>query len=346
MKKSFLLLTLLFLTAVAFAQEKSAPPRISGLMFGDYFYNIEQRDTAKKDLNGFQFRRIFFTADFTLSGSFDSRFRLEAEQTSNSLTPGGRLGVMVKDAYLRWKDIFQGSDFLFGLSPTPAFDVIEGAWGYRSLEKTIMDYTGAVATRDLGVDLKGKLNEEGSLRYWVKIGNNSVNSPEINKYKRFYGSLNFIPVANFQVQIYADYASYPQKYDPFNREFRGNSAFLGSLFLNFMERDKYSFGLEYYYRTQQNNFSANARSGLQNQNGYGVSVFGWVTVTDLIRLIARFDTSDPNTDRGSNRLNLMLGAVDFHIDKSVSIIPNIEAFTYEGTDAKDLIARVTFSYQF
>ncbi|MGE5350538.1 MAG: hypothetical protein ACM3P0_00540, partial [Acidobacteriota bacterium] len=114
MKRTVLVLMLLLLPAIAFAQEKNTPPRVSALMFGDYFYNIEQRDATKKDLNGFQLRRVFFTTDFTLSESFDSRFRLEAEQTANSLTPGGKLGVMLKDAFIKWKGIFQGSDFLFG----------------------------------------------------------------------------------------------------------------------------------------------------------------------------------------------------------------------------------------
>ena len=34
---------------------------------------------------------------------------------------------MVKDAYLQWNNIFSGSNLIFGLSPTPAFDVSEGA---------------------------------------------------------------------------------------------------------------------------------------------------------------------------------------------------------------------------
>ena len=51
---------------------------------------------------------------------------------------------MVKDAWLKWKNIFSGSDLIFGISPTPAFDVSEGAWGHRYLEKTIMDLDGIV----------------------------------------------------------------------------------------------------------------------------------------------------------------------------------------------------------
>ena len=49
------------------------------------------------------------------------------------------------------------------------------------------------ASRDLGADLKGKFDEKGTAKYWVKIGNNSGNSPEANKDKRVYGLLEFDP---------------------------------------------------------------------------------------------------------------------------------------------------------
>lgn len=346
MKKSVLLSLLLFLSVSTFAQEKSASPKVSVLMFGDYYYNIEQRDAAKKDLNGFQLRRIFFTTDFALSESFDTRFRLESEQTANSLTPGGKLGVMVKDAFIKWKGIFKGSDFIFGLSPTPAFDVIEGAWGYRAVEKTIMDYNGVLSTRDLGVDLKGRLNEEGTVNYWVKIGNNSVNAPEANKYKRFYGQLHLVPLKNFQLAIYGDYASNSGIRDSVENVTKNHGIVLGDLFLNYMERDKYSLGTEFFYRSERNSFRPNASSPLQSANGMGISVFGWVTVTDLIRLIARYDTFDPNVDKGGNSSSLLIGGVDFHINKNVSIIPNIESAFYQGQSKKDVVGRITFSYQY
>jgi hypothetical protein len=346
MKKPLLLLMILVLQPAGYSQEKSPAPKLSLLMFGDYFYNIEQVDARKKDLNGFQFRRIFLTADFALSESFDSRFRLESEQTQASLTPGGRLGFMLKDAFIKWKGIFQGSDFIFGLSPTPAFDVIEGAWGYRAVEKTIMDYSGVLATRDLGIDLKGRLNEAASINYWVKIGNNSVNSPEVNKYKRYYAQLHFIPFPNFQVAIYGDYASNAAIMDSVENTSKEHGIILGNVFLNFMQKDQYSIGTEFFYRSDRNSSRPNAGRPLETVNGIGISVFGWLRLTDLIRILARYDTIDPNIDRGNNNSNLLIGGIDFHINKNVSIIPNIESAFYQGVSSKDVVGRVTFSYQY
>lgn len=340
-------LLILALLSSAFAQGGTNTPKFSGLMFGDYFYNIKQKDTTKKDLNGFQFRRIYITTDYTISESFDARFRLEADQSANSLTSGGKVGIMVKDAYLKWKNIFQGSDFVFGISPNPQIETAESFWGYRSLEKTITDLNGIIPSRDLGVDLKGKINDNGTVKYWVKIGNNSSNAPEVNKYKRFYGMLQFIPLTNFQFTVYGDYASYAPKTDPFDKQSKSNNAFIAAVMLNFFQKDAYSAGIESFYKSQQNNFASNAKSALQSQNGYGVSAYAWVKAADKIRLVGRYDRYVPNTDMDKNdRTSLILGAVDFQVDKSVSVMPNIESVTYSGNNAKDLIGRVTFYYQF
>ena len=347
MKKTILFAALiLVLMNSAFAQEKN-PPKLSGLMFGDYFYNIDQKDATKKDLNGFQFRRIYITTDYTISESFDTRFRLEADQSASSLTSGGKIGVMVKDASLRWKDIFKGSDFVFGLSPNPEIDASESFWGYRPLEKTITDLNGIVPSRDLGVDLKGKVNDEGTIKYWVKIGNNSGNAPEVNKYKRFYGFMQFVPLSFFQFTVYGDYASYAPKVDALDKMAKSNSAFIGALMLNFFKKDTYSAGIETFYKTQQNNFAPNATSPLQSQNGYGISAYGWLRVMDKIRLVGRYDKYTPNTDLDKNdRTGLLLGSVDFQVDKNVSVMPNVESVSYSGLKARDLAGRVTFSYQF
>ena len=78
----------LILISNAEAQDDSGG-KFSGYMFGDYFYNV-MRDSSisdipntalsgAKDLNGFQFRRIYFTYDYKISDKFSTRFRLESQ---------------------------------------------------------------------------------------------------------------------------------------------------------------------------------------------------------------------------------------------------------------------------
>ncbi len=145
--------------------------KISGQVFADYFYNIS-RDTSfenfsntavegAKDLNGFVLRRAAINYDMDISEKFSARFRLEADSKSN--TSNSRIGVFVKDAFLKWKNIFDGSDLIIGIQPTVSFEVAEKYWGYRSLEKTIQDLRGFVASRDFGIALRGKLTENGKM---------------------------------------------------------------------------------------------------------------------------------------------------------------------------------------
>lgn len=339
-------LLLLLVTTMLYAQESKDKVKFSGLMFGDFFYNIDNVAAAKKDQNGFQFRRIYVTTDYTVDENFDARFRLEADQTGGSLTSGGKLGVMVKDAYLRWKGIFDGSDMFFGISPTPAFDVSEGVYGYRSLEKTTMDLFGIVPSRDFGVDLKGKLAGDGSINYWLKIGNNSGNSPEVDKYKRYYAMLQFKPAGGFIATVYGDYASKSMKLDPTDNMYKANNQFVGSVFLGYKPADDFAVGFEGFFRAAQNDFQASAGKTLQNRNGIGLSFWGWTKLSDKTKLVARFDNYDPNTDGSNDATTFFMAGLDYKVAGHVSIIPNFELFKYQGKDSSDLTGRVTFSYTF
>ncbi|MBI3587321.1 MAG: hypothetical protein HY088_09350 [Ignavibacteriales bacterium] len=345
MRKKYIVLLFLLYGSLA-AQDKPFVPggKFSGLMFGDYFYNVNQRDTTKKDLNGFQFRRIYFTYDYTIAENFNTRFRLEADQAANA--SNGKIGVFVKDAYLQWKTIFQGGDLFFGISPTPAYDISEGAWGYRSLEKTTMDLRGIVPSRDFGFDLKGKFDEGGTASYWLKFANNSANSPETDKYKRYYANVQFKLTSQFQFTVYGDYDTRANKLDSFDKQAKSNDRFTLAGFINYAEKDKYSFGVEGFYQTIQNNFRSSSTVALQDQKASGISVFAWYAVSNDIRLVGRFDTYDPNGDLDKDGLSLLILAIDYMPAKNAHCMPNLYLQSYQNNGASDVVPRITFYYQF
>lgn len=348
--KRFLLIFLTQVVAIssaAFAQGSSEPPKgkFSGYMFGDYFYNIQQRDTTKKDLNGVQFRRIYFTYEHAISSNFDTRFRLEADQAA--LTSNGKVGVFVKDAYLKWKGIFTGSDLIFGFSPTPAFvEVQEDLWGYRSLEKTIMDLRGIVPSRDLGIDLKGKLSGGGVLSYWLKFGNNSGNSPESNKFKRYYGQLDLKVNSQFRATAYADFDAEPKKLDSFDRQSKDNNRWVFAGSLTYREENKYLLGIEAFHRIIQSNYRPSPTTALQDEKSFGISALAWGSVADDIRLVGRFDYFDPNPSADNDAVNLFILAFDYTPTKDVHVMPNLYLQTYQANVVNDVVARVTFYYIF
>jgi len=325
--------------------------KISGVVYSDYFYNLDNSVVAKKDLNGFQFRRIYFTTDFAVADNLDSRFRLESDQTTNSNTNGGKLGVMVKDAYLKWKEVFNGSELVVGISPTPAFEVAEAGWGYRSLEKIILDLDGIIPSRDFGVDLKGKLIENGSINYWLKYANNSGNAPKTDKYKRYSAMFRFKLSDNLQTTLHVDYSARADKFDAFDKQAKSNNQYVGSFFLGYKQKEDFSIGVEAFTRTIQNNFAKTAADALQDQSSIGISVWAWGTLSETLKLVGRFDSYDPNTKNDSDGNSFILVGVDYKAAKNVNIIPNFELVNYQAKNAqgeslKDLTARVTLAFTY
>ncbi|MCB2205432.1 hypothetical protein KQI65_11850 [bacterium] len=322
------------------------PVKLSGLMFGDFFYYMDAMDEADKDMNGVQFRRIYITTDYAINSTFSTRFRLEADQSAKA--SNGKISVFVKDAFLKWKGVFAGSDLVVGMSPTPAFSVSEDAWGYRALEKTIMDLNKVVSSRDLGIDLKGKLDGSGMVRYWLKFGNNSGNTPETDKYKRYYGMVQVKPTDEFQFTLYADYASSPQVSDSISNTMKDNGALVTAGFVNYKVKDSFSVGVEGFYKSHANNYYAASGEELTAQAGFGVSAFAWVALSEDFRLVGRYDTYDPNADadRGDDVRSLLLAALDYRAASNVSFMPGVEVLSREGMENSDVIPRVTFLWKF
>ncbi len=339
-KSSILSIILLYSFYTAFAQDKN-PVKFSGYMFGDYFYNVTRDSTINKvsnkalsgtrDFNAFQFRRIYFMYDDEISGSFTTRFRLEADQAAN--TSNNKIGVAVKDAYLNWKNIFAGSDLIFGIQPTPAYDISEAAWGYRSLEKTIMDLRGIVPSRDLGVALRGKLDGEGKINYWVMIGNEDGNSPASSKFKRYYVHLQVKPVNNLQITLYGDLKTMPEINDPTSHNVTpvtlSNDVYTTAIFAGYNEKDNYNLGVEVFLMSTMH--GVNKSGSLQTKSGMGLSLFGSINLQKELIAVARYDYFDPNSDsdfKGDSRNYLILG-LTYKPDQRVSVIPNIQYETYE-----------------
>jgi hypothetical protein len=354
---------LLFSTNLLLSQEVVNKGRISGYMFGDYFYNAA-RDTGisslsnvanggKKDLNGFQFRRIYFTYDYDISETFTTRFRLEADQVAN--TKNDKIGVFVKDAYLKWNNIFKGSDLIFGISPTPAFEISEGIWGNRFLEKTIMDLRGIVPSRDLAIALKGKFDNDGIFKYWLMIGNGSGNSPETDKYKRFYGHIQYTPIKQFTATLYVDLKARPNINDPASTSNPpatiANNDLTYALFLGYSEKNAYTLGLEGFLNTRQNEIISGTDT--KDKTGMGLSAFASYNFSKELAVVGRYDYYDPNTDsnaKGDLR-NWFIFSLNYKPNEKVTISPNVIIETYESLPSgrsinASITPRITFFYTF
>jgi hypothetical protein len=363
----------------------NAQGKFSGYMFGDYYYNILRDNGTHLNsassstapggtaMQAFQFRRIYLTYDNDISEKFTARFRLEADQGAGTSTlpqndalNGGKIGVFVKDAYLKWKNIFSGSDLIFGVQPTPANDVSETIWGYRSLEKTITDLRGIVDTRDMGLSLKGKITDDGMLNYWVMFGNGAgVARPESDKYKRYYAHLQIRPVEKMQTTLYVDYKDVPDISNSYTKSNLNNSAVTTALFIGYSEPLSYNFGIEAFIQSASNALKDTVTRSYSSKSIMGFSVFGSYNIIPELAIVARFDNFNPGTDdkgkdpvvvtsavaNGNLSRNYLIAGLSWKVDKNVSFIPNILYETYEapvgrGEPDPSITARLTVYYAF
>ena len=128
--------------------------KISGLVYGDYYWLAADHREALEDQNGFWFRRIYLTYDHTFSKAFSARLRLEMNSPGD-FSSSERMTPYVKDAWVKWTH--GGHAVSFGLAPTPSFEFVESVWGYRSVEKTPLDLLRWDSSRDMGLLAQGAL---------------------------------------------------------------------------------------------------------------------------------------------------------------------------------------------
>lgn len=275
---------------------------VGGRTYVDYFYNIEHADDRVDGLHGFQYRRLYLTTDFTLSERFSGRARLEAPEGATGVS-----GVKVKDLSLTWR--YAGDHrATLGVTPPPAFGLSEDVWGYRSLDKTILDFQGIVASRDVGIRLDGPVTGDGTVRYAGMIANNTgTGFTETDPHKRIYGQLSVRtePLIFF---VGADYAGYGDVRDRATRMsgFAGYSA------------DPVRVGVEpYWYRVAMANGPA--------ETDVGVSFFGRVAIASDWEVIARIDRSRETASGAAPTLydTFTVAAVAYRPHPNVALIPNL-----------------------
>lgn len=320
--------------------------KVWGYVFGDYFYKAGGDSVAvgrglyssyAKDYNAFEFRRAIIGYDYRISKNFETRFSLSYE--GGDFTSSSNRTVFIKDALLTWKEIFNNSDLSVGLMKSPTFGYTsEEFWGYRSIEKTLLDFQGIASSRDIGVSLRGFFNSKKDYGYNMMIGNGKAGKLENNKYKRFYGQLfSYFLGKSILLEAYSDY----EKVSPE----RSNTTIKG--FLGY-QSDKVTAGVEVFQQMQKNAIGDTA-----DKKPFGISVFArGIIIKDRLNAFGRFDYSDQdseNSNAGFKESFISVG-LDIIPHKNVHIMPNVWVNTYTDKSASnidiktDIVPRVTFLY--
>jgi hypothetical protein len=332
------LLAILLIISLSFAGVSN----IKGYMFGDYFYNIANDDKSEENYNGFQFRRIYFTFENNLNDDIKVRLRLEAE--TGKTTSSGLISPFVKDAYLEWANLLPYHKAVIGLASPPTWELSEAIWGYRSIEKTIMDLNKIRSSREMGVGLKGALDMNSRVNHHFMIGNGEgYKGAENDKYKLFMYSLWFVPTEGLTLQVYADYQRLDN--ERFLNPSTADTSFVkvnDMVFKGFIayETPQFTIGVEGFQHIKKNDVNDSQKMGL--------SLFGSAIPKPgtKFKVFGRFDYWDPDTDSDNNEESLLIGGLDFIPAGNVHILPNvlIRSYAEDGKD-RDVTARVTFLYK-
>ena len=351
--------------------------KLWGYMFGDYYVKAQadslnrgsnsQYSGVPKNRNAFQIRRLYLGYNYNITKKFAAEVLLEAapgESLSDS-----KLAFYVKLANLRIKDLWKGTDLILGQVGTPGFSMSsEPIWGYRSIEKTIIDIRGT-PSYDLGASLQGKFDpKKGNFGYDLMVGNGTGAKPEGDNYKWLYGDIwgKFLD-KKLYVNLYVDY--------------NGMSPVAGmkhsrSMIKGFVAYTvpTFTLGVEAYSNHLKNDDLAteisSANVDVLSVNATGLSIFTRGTmVKDKLGFFARTDFFNPNNkvDNGkynkyvgntsgyndpSTKENFITAGLDYTPMKNVHLMPNIwiNHYSNQGFSTKyntsDVVARLTFYFVF
>ena len=315
--------------------EAQAEVNWQGYMFGDLFYIAQHHDPDIKNANGFWFRRIYSTWDFTLSDTVKGRLRLEMSDVGD-FTTKAKMIPYVKDAYLQVK--IGRQTLIAGISGSPTIGGIEGLWGYRHLEKTPLDLFKLGNSREFGIALKGG----NSTYYHIMFANGNANSSESNKGKKFLGSFGLKPAKGLLLEVYADY-EWDFKNGKSYSVLQGLAGYEGR-----WGRTGFLYANRHY------------RHGDIEKN-YGLfSGFVIVNASDSIDVIIRFDklfnesiekTISYIPFSTEAMVNFLITAVSFQVTDNVWLIPNVKFAFYENTaigekPGNDIYLNITFWWKF
>lgn len=319
-----------------------APPafKISGLVYGDYYYVAASHRPELEDQSGFWIRRVYLTYDHTLSKEFSLRARLEANSKGDFKSTGVNTPYF-KDLWLKWA--FGGHSLTFGLAPTANIDFVDAFQGYRSVEKSPFDLYRWDSSRDLGLLLQGDLGAQRRTRYSVHFGNGSGTGSEVDQSKAVRGQLSHRFAGGLVLEAYADWQDRPDARDAWTAE-----AFAG------WQAKTWRASLQYGHQERREAGPGGSDLALDF-----LSAFAAVQVSPKVSLIGRVDRNfDPipggeTTDYVpfAEPAKSVFGyaGVDVTLHKYVHLVPNVELTVYDEaaggtTPGTDVMPRVTLFF--
>lgn len=339
------LLIALSLTASVSQAQDDNDIKVSGYVFGDYFYKVDgdssgpgtQYSNLNKDVQGFDFRRVYLTFKKNISEDFSANVTLEG---NSGISTGGRYGVILKVIQLTWKNLIPLGQINVGIIPSHTFDIEQDIWSYRSIEKTVGDFRGFGNATDAGISLTGNFDRKGMFGYATMFAMGTGQRTVFSKNKKLIGQLSVKPAQGLVLAAYGDYEA--------NGEGVNTTTLKGTAGYN---SPQFNIGGSVYMLNRQ-------APNVTDVKPFAFSIFAWAPITSTTKLtvnaFARFDMYDPDTENTVSgfKQNFITAGLDFMPVKNVHIMPNVWVNTFSDKSTTgierptDLVARMTFYYKY
>lgn len=345
----FFIVFLMFISGEVISQEKNEfkpSGKVWGMVFGDIYYKAGGDTTGsficeytKTEVykNAFDFRRIYLGFNYDISERFSTEFIAAFDGTD--YLPNSKRSLYIKIANIKWKDIYPNATMVLGQISTPTYSYTsEKIYGYRSVEKTVLDMKGLAPSYDFGLAILGKFDSDGNYGYNLMIGNGKGASLENNKFKKYYaGVYGYFLQKKILTDIYSDYEDVTSTQDKTTLK-----SFIG------FQIPEFRVGFEIYNQLYRRYYPDGT-----NKSTFGFSAFAVGTIIpDKIYAFGRFDYVDPDinhSDLGFKENFILVGA-DFVFDKNVHFMPNLWVNMYSDKSSTnserkaDIVPRITFYY--
>jgi hypothetical protein len=307
---------------MSFAALADESTTVGGKAYID-FTNIDSKTNGtKNDASGlgFDLKRFYLSVSHTFDDMWSANLTTDVNYAAQCTTCSPTdVNLYVKKAYLQAK--FSDAAVLrAGSADMPWIPYVEHAWGYRYVEKTLIDRTGFGTSADWGAHLGGKLMD-GMINYAVSaVNGNGYKHPDRSKNLDFAGRVGVMPVKGLNLAV----GFYNGKRGKDTQTYTGtlNTASRWDVLAAFSQ-DMFNVGAEYFSAEDWSTTKAKDKAD-------GYSVFGSVKPVEKIAVFARYDEVKPNKTTNSS-----LKDTYYTVGAAYTARKNVDlALAYKGEEMK------------
>lgn len=294
-------LGVLFMAVLAFAQDAKETFKPGGSAFMQIYTDFRSTSSNGASASAFEINRAYFGYGYNFSPNFSGKVNLDV---GNPGVGGLQMTAYLKNAFLQYKA--KGLTADFGLIGTAEFNVQEGFWGNRYVQKTFQDYNGFNPSADLGIGVGYQFAKFIKADLAVYNGEGYKKVQADSTFKTLIG-VTLTPAKGFIARGSYDFMTKN------NVTQSTVSGFVG------YKADKFSLAAE--YNSQQN------QKNVDSHTVYGPSIWASVTPAKNFKIYARYDDlSSKNDWNKSKDGSLLIAGLEYAPVKGIKLSPNFQGW--------------------